>query len=80
MTLTPYIILEKHVINDTLLVDFIFDNHHPLRAKLLIEAVETILGHNDTEIVIRIEHHLLNDDIDTETRVQRVKLEILRKI
>ena len=78
MTLTPYIILEKHVINDTLLVDFIFDNHHPLRAKLLIEAVETILGHNDTEIVIRIEQHLLNDDIDTETRVQRVKLEILR--
>ncbi len=56
------------------------ENHTPVRAKLLLEAIEGILTYNVLDIVPRIEEIILNDDIDNQMRIEGVKSEITTAI
>lgn len=68
------------MIRDNVLLNFVTTNHTPIRAKLLLEAIEGILTYNFLDIVPRLEEIILDDDTDTSTRIERVKVEIINAI
>lgn len=68
------------MIKDSVLIDFVLDNHHPIRAKLLFQALEGILTYNVLDIVPKIEEIILDDNYDTMLRIEAVKTEIVNTL
>ena len=68
------------VIKDTVLIDFIVDNHTPQRAKLILEAIEGLLSYNMLDIIPDLETVILNDDFDTTMRIEGVKAVLIEGI
>lgn len=56
------------MIDPNVLSTYITNNHTPQRAKLVFNAIETILAYDYPDIVPELETIILNDDLDNEIR------------
>lgn len=64
------------MIDDNVLTTFVLNNHTPIRAKLIFNALEGILAYNVLDIVPLLEEIILNDDLDTTHQIEAFKTQI----